>query len=190
MCERRQLTIVLLLAVGICTPLAGYTQLEPPFQRRDPNAGAGASTEALPNVRVRGLLIERQFFETNAWSFYHSLRDLPGDVSLALRRIVGSDVVGPGEPFDVTDAVVYPGRVQHLYTAIADGLAVVVWHSGGPEIGLHALIYDRVEHDACEYDFGDIDSVVLPLRPALRALVQYHGFSQGGCRYRSPAELQ
>ena len=47
-----------------------------------------------------------------------------------LSRAGGSNVVGPGEPMDITDVASYPDRLQHSYTAVTTELGVIVWYTG------------------------------------------------------------
>ena len=111
--------------------------------------------------------------------------DLPLDMRTVLARAGGSDVVGPGEPMDVTDLASYPDRLQHSYTAVTPELGVIVWYTGGAPVFAHAVLYDRNVRAACRYRLGRMGPV-LPI--ALRSnLIQTRvGSRHGGCEYLPP----
>ena len=123
-------------------------QQDPPFRRAEPGGARGSEQEVGRRAGYRPVEIEDRFFKTEDWTFYHSVEDLAVDLRRAVQRTLGPDVVGPGAPLDVSDVVLYPGRVQLFYTAVTADLGVVVWHTAGAEITLHVLIYDRGAHDA------------------------------------------
>lgn len=157
-------------------------------QPREPVFGP-AGPRGSETSEPRPFQMERRFFESKNWTFFHAIRDLPPDMKLLLRRVAGSNVVGPGEPLDLTDVERFPNRVQHSYTAVTEDLGVIVWYSSGPFIIVHAALYDRKVGDACVYDFGRAKSPVFPLESRLSAGIQFYGAQKGGCSYLSPKAL-
>lgn len=132
-----------LAAAAFCT--SAQQNLPPVFVRQ-----SGAATEG---SKSRSLILEQQFREKRDWTFYHATRDLPDDIRAVLFAVAGRAVVGPGENFNTSDEMIYPGSTQHLFTAASRDLAVVAWYSGGL-IALRGrvLLYDRGAGDALRYD--------------------------------------
>jgi hypothetical protein len=150
---------------------------EPPFRTTPESPRLSSGWSALASD------LEKRFFSTDEWTFFHSIGSLPDDMRNVLNRAAGSDAVGPGEAMDLTDVHYHPGRVQHLYTAVTDTLGVVVWYEPGPFFSARGVLYDRRDHYACRYKFGRQRSVVVPLRSTLRDWIQMYGFGKSGCEY-------
>lgn len=168
--------------------LAGDVEAQaegPPFGPAPVPSGSEQPGQVLWVQRAQAL--ERQFFATDAWTFYHDIRDLPSDMRDLLARVAGANVVGPGEELDLTHVVRQPPRrTQHLYTAVTEEIGVIVWYSSGFDLSAHAVLYHRNTGDGCRYNLGAKAGPVLPIKPVLRALIQARGLSHGGCEYLAP----
>ncbi len=187
-CCRRTRSVAPSLMASFLAILAGDVAAQsesPPFGPAPVPSGSEQLAQAVWVQRAQTL--ERQFFATDAWTFYHDIRDLPPDMRDLLERVAGAKVVGPGEELDLTHVVRQPPRrTQHLYTAVTEEIGVIVWYSSGFALSAHAVLYDRTMGDGCRYDLGEKAGPVLPIKPALRALIQARGFRQGGCEYLPP----
>ena len=133
--------------------------------------------------------MESSFLESSGWEFHYSLRDMPADLQEVAFRVVGREAVGPGEPFNQGDLKVYNSGTQHLYTAVNPRFVVVVWTKGGfsgPRTG--ALVYDRIDQDACRYDFARLYAIV-SLETALKTIIGDRRSPTDACKYQEPGAL-
>lgn len=137
----------------------------------------------------RRAVLERSFFDSSEWEFHYSIKDIPADLQELVFGVVGSNAVGPGEPFNHGDLLLHDSGTQHLYTAANSRFVVVVWHRGsfsGARTG--ALIYDRIEHDACRYDFSTTYAIV-SLETELKDLIANRRSPTDACKYQEPGFL-
>jgi hypothetical protein len=113
-----------------------------------------ATPEDLKGAAIsRSMIIQQQAAEARDWVFYHSVQDLPPNVRTLLLHVASNPVVGPGEPFNDGDVIVYPASSQFHFAAVADNTTAIVWYSGSFNGAvLHVLIYDKAVRDACRYD--------------------------------------
>jgi hypothetical protein len=148
-----------------------------------PPAGFGVGNVGVTTPDSRPMILERRFLASTRWEFHYSLKDMPLVLQELAVRFAGRSAVGPGEPFNTGDVLRYAASAQHLYTAANPELVVVVWHQGsfnGPVT--RALIYDRIERDACRYDFGKTYAIV-SLETELKTLLKYKDSPGTGCTY-------
>ena len=181
--SRHGLRVARWLTASFLVIAAGSLAAQPETPPFGPARGGSKQSEQ-PRWLQAAQSLERRFFETDAWTFYYDIRDLPSDMQALLSRVAGTNVVGPGEEFYAGDIVERPqGRTQHLYTAVTDEIGVIVWYSGGWALVARAVLYDRNTGDACRYDLGEKAVGVLPIKPVLRMWIETRGLDQGGCEY-------
>jgi len=155
-------------------------------QPQQPPVRGAAETDQQGTYIPRSVTLERRFFDSTEWVFYHSLKELPPDLRELLFRVAGSSVVGPGESFNTGDVRSYRSNAQHLYTAVTADLVVIVWYAGGFSGPVaHALLYDRMERDACRYRFPS-NLGVMSLEPTLKGLIRDKQVPGSKCEHMAP----
>ena len=142
---------------------------------------------AAPNI-PRNVQLERRLLESAPeWVFYHRLVDLPETMRNVLFSATSRSIVDTGKSFDQGDVVVYGSSQQHLFTASAGNLWVLVWYAGsfsGPT--LHALLYDASVGDGYEYDFRRAIGAI-SLEPEIKNLIRTR--QEGATEYHPPGSL-
>ena len=118
-----------------------------------PSSGRAQGPLAGESSLPRSKILQQKLGEERDWTFYHSIAEMPDEMRAVLFRVAGADVVGPGESFNDGDIHRYTSNAQHLFTAVSDGLGVVVWYGGGFGGALYAALYDRAVLDVCRFEF-------------------------------------